>query len=177
MHSTGAAPAQVPARQLSVRVQALPSLHAAPEGFSGFEHAPDAGSHMPGTWHSVLRRTLNGFGAGARPCLARVRPRAGVAIVTERAIGQHGNVAGACQAVADITVVTLILDVAAHPARTDARARQAHVHQRAGILIVARCEVGLHRIRTDACRGIARSSEVALSDRRASDGIPLCQDE
>jgi hypothetical protein len=49
---TGFAPTQAPAWQVSVRVQALPSLHAAPSGLGGFEHAPVAWSmQVPATWH------------------------------------------------------------------------------------------------------------------------------
>ncbi len=32
-------------------VQALPSLHAAPSAFAGFEHWPVAMSHVPAVWH------------------------------------------------------------------------------------------------------------------------------
>jgi hypothetical protein len=48
---TGLAPTQVPAWQVSLWVQALPSLHAVPFGFGGFEQAPVAGSHVPASWH------------------------------------------------------------------------------------------------------------------------------
>src|SRR2546429_9527769 len=41
---TGFVPLHSPAWQVSVRVQALPSLQAAPSGFAGFEHAPVAGA-------------------------------------------------------------------------------------------------------------------------------------
>jgi hypothetical protein len=44
---TGLAPVQMPAWHVSVRVQALPSLHVLPFGFTGFEHVPVAGSQMP----------------------------------------------------------------------------------------------------------------------------------
>jgi hypothetical protein len=37
-----------PAWQLSLRVQALPSLQAAPFAFPGFEQVPLAVSHVPG---------------------------------------------------------------------------------------------------------------------------------
>jgi hypothetical protein len=47
----GAEPTHSPARQLSVCVQALPSLHADLFGFSGLEQAPVTGSHVPATWH------------------------------------------------------------------------------------------------------------------------------
>ena len=44
---TAPLPVQIPAWHVSVCVQALPSLHAAPFGFAGFEHAPVDGLHVP----------------------------------------------------------------------------------------------------------------------------------
>ena len=38
-----------PAWQLSVCVQAFPSLQVAPSGFAGFEQAPVVVSHVPAT--------------------------------------------------------------------------------------------------------------------------------
>src|SRR5206468_1807822 len=49
--TTGFAPVQAPAWQVSVWVQALPSLQAVPSGAVGFEHTPLAGSQVPITWH------------------------------------------------------------------------------------------------------------------------------
>jgi hypothetical protein len=40
-------PLQTPAWQISVWVQALPSLQAVPFGFSGFEQTPVVGLHVP----------------------------------------------------------------------------------------------------------------------------------
>src|SRR5437667_184843 len=48
---TGLEPVQTPVWQVSVCVQALPSLHAVPFGAIGFEQVPVAGSHVPATWH------------------------------------------------------------------------------------------------------------------------------
>jgi hypothetical protein len=48
---TGSAPVHVPAWHVSVRVHALPSLHAAPSGFAGLEQVPEVGSHVPASWH------------------------------------------------------------------------------------------------------------------------------
>jgi len=48
---TGFAPAQVPARQTSVWVQALPSLQAVPSFFGGWEHMPVTGLQVPTLWH------------------------------------------------------------------------------------------------------------------------------
>jgi len=44
----------VPAWQMSVCVQALPSLHNVPSVAIGFEQLPVAGSHVPATWHWSL---------------------------------------------------------------------------------------------------------------------------
>jgi hypothetical protein len=49
--TTGSAPPHAPFVQLSVRVQALPSLHPAPFGLAGSEHRPLDGSHTPALWH------------------------------------------------------------------------------------------------------------------------------
>src|SRR2546426_1033176 len=48
---TGGGRVHTPAWQESVRVQALPSLQAAPSGFAGWEQAPVAGSQVPASWH------------------------------------------------------------------------------------------------------------------------------
>jgi hypothetical protein len=61
VHVTGFVPAQVPAWQVSVRVQALPSLHVVPFAAGGFEHAPVVGSHAPATWHWSLAPHVTGF--------------------------------------------------------------------------------------------------------------------
>src|SRR5437879_13840203 len=44
-------PVQTPLWQVSVCVQALPSLQALPLAFAGFEHVPVAGSQVPAVWH------------------------------------------------------------------------------------------------------------------------------
>ena len=48
---TGLEPVQVPAWQLSISVQAFPSLQEVPSAFAGFEHTPVAGLQIPATWH------------------------------------------------------------------------------------------------------------------------------
>jgi hypothetical protein len=48
---TGFEPTQAPDWQVSLWVQALPSLHAVPLFAVGFEHAPVDGLHVPATWH------------------------------------------------------------------------------------------------------------------------------
>jgi hypothetical protein len=50
-HVTGFEPVQVPARQASVWVHALPSSHVVPSGAAGDEQAPLAGSQLPARWH------------------------------------------------------------------------------------------------------------------------------
>jgi hypothetical protein len=44
---TGLPPLHAPAWQVSLCVHALPSLHDVPFGFSGLEHPPVPGSHVP----------------------------------------------------------------------------------------------------------------------------------
>ena len=49
--TTGLAPVQVPAWQVSTVVQALPSVHAVPFETAGFEQVPVAVLHVPAEWH------------------------------------------------------------------------------------------------------------------------------
>ena len=51
MQTLGLEPVHTPLWQVSVCVQALPSLHAVPSVFDGFEQVPLEGSHVPATWH------------------------------------------------------------------------------------------------------------------------------
>jgi hypothetical protein len=51
VHTTGFAPVQSPAWQLSVCVHGLPSSQELPSTRAGFEHAPLFGSQAPATWH------------------------------------------------------------------------------------------------------------------------------
>src|SRR5205823_6005595 len=51
VHTTGLAPTQAPAAQVSVRVQALPSSQPVPSGLAGLLQTPDAGLQMPAVWH------------------------------------------------------------------------------------------------------------------------------
>jgi len=51
VQATGLLPAQTPLWQVSVCVQALPSLQVLPLAFAGFEHVPVAGSQVPAVWH------------------------------------------------------------------------------------------------------------------------------
>src|SRR5207237_8993705 len=49
--TTGSGPTQMPRWQVSVRVQALPSLQEAPSGLAGLLQAPVAGLQVPAVWH------------------------------------------------------------------------------------------------------------------------------
>src|SRR5204863_7633462 len=51
VQTTGLEPVQVPLWQVSVWVQALPSLHAVPLLAFGLEHWPVAVLQVPATWH------------------------------------------------------------------------------------------------------------------------------
>src|SRR5205809_53173 len=59
--TTGFMPVHIPACQESVRVQALPSLQAAPSGFAGLEQVPVAGSQLPAAWHWSAGAQTTGF--------------------------------------------------------------------------------------------------------------------
>src|SRR3989442_5426961 len=51
VQTTWLLPVHTPLWQVSVCVQALPSLQALPLAFAGFEHVPVAGSQVPAVWH------------------------------------------------------------------------------------------------------------------------------
>jgi hypothetical protein len=51
VHVTGFAPVQTPLRQVSVWVQALPSLQLVPSALLGFEQAPVVVLQVPTSWH------------------------------------------------------------------------------------------------------------------------------
>src|SRR5882724_10263927 len=51
VQATGLAPTLAPASQVSVCVQALPSLHGAPLSLAGLLQMPDAGLQAPAVWH------------------------------------------------------------------------------------------------------------------------------
>ena len=51
VQTTGLEPVQVPFWQLSVCVQALPSLQVIPLDLGGFEQLPVPVSHVPTSWH------------------------------------------------------------------------------------------------------------------------------
>src|SRR5439155_394205 len=58
---TGFAPVQVPAWQVSVRVQAPPSVQAGPLGLAGLEQALVAGWQVPASWHWSCAGQVTGF--------------------------------------------------------------------------------------------------------------------
>src|SRR5439155_1018314 len=51
VQTTGLLLVHTPFWQVSVCVQALPSLHVVPSGLFGFEHTPVDGSQVPAAWH------------------------------------------------------------------------------------------------------------------------------
>src|SRR5205823_7751380 len=51
VHTTGFVPTQLALRQVSVCVQALPSLQEAPSGLAGLLQVPVAGLQVPAVWH------------------------------------------------------------------------------------------------------------------------------
>src|SRR5207245_10110195 len=51
VQTTGVLPLHTPLWQVSVCVQALPSLQVLPLAFAGFEHVPVAGLQVPAVWH------------------------------------------------------------------------------------------------------------------------------
>src|SRR5437762_3226404 len=60
-HATGLLPVHAPAWQVSVWVQASPSLHDVPSGAAGLEQAPVAGSHVPATWQASAAVHVTGL--------------------------------------------------------------------------------------------------------------------
>src|SRR3989442_241395 len=58
---TGLEPVQVPDWQVSVWVQALPSLHDVPLVAFGFEQVPVVGLQVPATWHWSLAVHVTGL--------------------------------------------------------------------------------------------------------------------
>jgi len=60
-HVTGFDPTHAPLTQASLRVHALPSLHAVPSATTGFEHCPLAGLHVPAAWHWSDAAHVTGF--------------------------------------------------------------------------------------------------------------------
>jgi hypothetical protein len=61
VHTTGFVPVQVPDWHVSVCVHALPSLHALPFAFGGFEQTPVVVLQVPTPWHWSLAVQTTGF--------------------------------------------------------------------------------------------------------------------
>ena len=61
VQTTGFEPVQVPDWQVSVWVQALPSLHVVPFAFAGFEHTPVEVLQIPSVWHWSDAEQTTGF--------------------------------------------------------------------------------------------------------------------
>src|SRR2546428_204094 len=59
--TTGFAPTQAPPWQVSVGVQAFPSVQVLPFGLSGLEQVPLAGSQVPVAWHWSSAAQATGF--------------------------------------------------------------------------------------------------------------------
>src|SRR5262249_44073222 len=98
MHATGAPAGQTPPWHVSAWVHGLPSSHALPSGFAGFEHAPVAGSQTPGEWHgswAVQTMPLVPMHAPARQMSVRVQRLPSSHAVPSGAGGfEHTPVAG-----------------------------------------------------------------------------------
>src|SRR6185369_16490583 len=58
---TGFAPVQAPAWQLSVWVQASPSVQEVPSATGGFEQSPVEGAQVPAAWHWSEAVQVTGF--------------------------------------------------------------------------------------------------------------------
>src|SRR5947207_1547456 len=67
VHTTGLAPAQMPASQASVCVQALPSSQGAPSSLAGLLQTPDAGLQTPAVWHWSAAVHTTGFAPTQAP--------------------------------------------------------------------------------------------------------------
>jgi hypothetical protein len=69
VQTTGEPAAHAPLWHVSLWVHGLPSLHAAPFAFGGFEQAPVDGLQVPASWHWSDAAQTTGFApAQAPPC-------------------------------------------------------------------------------------------------------------
>src|SRR3989442_537182 len=66
VQSRGLLPVHTPLWQVSVCVQALPSLQVLPLAFAGFEHVPVVGLQVPAVWHWAAEGRAVGEGCGSR---------------------------------------------------------------------------------------------------------------
>src|SRR5207249_1952431 len=67
VHTTGLAPTQAPAWQVSLCVHALASLQLVPLGLAGLLQTPDAGSQVPAVWHWLAAVHTTGFAPTQAP--------------------------------------------------------------------------------------------------------------
>src|SRR5205814_2248887 len=126
----------------------------------------------PGVVALIAGGAIHRVAARARPRLAGVGLRAGVAVVARRAVGLRrvGGDTGGWGAGSG--VVALIAGGASHWVSARARPRLAGVGLRAGVPVVACRAVGLRRVRAGARRRIARPRVVALIAGGASHRVP-----
>src|SRR5947199_407528 len=93
VHTTGLAPTQAPAAQVSVRVQALPSSHGAPSSLAGLVQTPVAGLQTPAVWHWAAA----GHASGLRPKQGAARQVAVRVAVLPASHGARSSLAGLLQ--------------------------------------------------------------------------------
>src|SRR5947208_497321 len=67
VHTTGLAPTQAPAWQVSLCVHALASLQLVPLGLAGLLQTPDGGLEAPAVWHGSAAVRTTGFGPTQLP--------------------------------------------------------------------------------------------------------------
>src|SRR2546430_14707896 len=67
VHTTGFAPTQAPAWQVSLCVQAVASLQLVPLGLAGLLQAPDAGVQTPAGWDWAAGGDTSGVGGPGVP--------------------------------------------------------------------------------------------------------------
>src|SRR6266516_2263943 len=67
VHTTGLAPTQAPAWQVSLCVHALASLQLVPLGLAGLLQAPDKGSQVPAVWHWLAAMHTTGLAPTQAP--------------------------------------------------------------------------------------------------------------
>src|SRR5438876_731087 len=127
---------------------------------------------LPDVVALILGGAGDGIRAGARAGFARIRARAGVAVVPCRTVRRCGVRAHAGRRVARAGVMALILGGAGDRVRAGARACLARVGARAGIAVVAGRAVGLGGFRARARRRVTGARVVALVLGRAQDGCP-----
>ena len=126
-----------------------------------------AGLHVPAPWHWSRRRAHDRVRPAARAGLARVRLRAGVAVVARRAVGLRPG-SSTCRSSGRRCPPC---DTGRAPCRRPGSPVQVPAWQvSVGVQALPSshgCAVRLGRVRADAGPGIARAGDVALVERRA----------